>query len=342
MVLKASESIFEEIRKQGLPLIDRWIAEGYREDLHLDFKRKANPDSHYPDENDKKNYAKALSGFANSDGGVIIWGVDAPGVGKGVREKMPIKGIQHFMEHLDSLASRMVAPQVEGVVNHVILESDDIGYGVTWVPRSLTCPHRAEHHSSKKYYQRSGDSFVQLEHWQLEYMFGRRLVPDLKVTWEAIPLVDSRILSEGLFRGRGKRRGVLKLQVQNKGRAISRYGCLRIYFKPANKSFSLLTDRNHKMINYGSAESSSHYEFVEVTARANPGLVIYPSDRVTFFKFEVEYDPDKLTELNIPNFSFFYDLFGENFEGIIGQKMVIPGDAISRRFAGLQKTVIDP
>ena len=55
MVLKASESIFEEIRKQGLPLIDRWMTEGYREDLHLDFKRKANPDSHYPDENDKKN-----------------------------------------------------------------------------------------------------------------------------------------------------------------------------------------------------------------------------------------------------------------------------------------------
>jgi hypothetical protein len=44
------------------------------EDLHLDFKQLQRPFEH---RDDKRNLAKALSGFANSDGGIIIWGIDA-------------------------------------------------------------------------------------------------------------------------------------------------------------------------------------------------------------------------------------------------------------------------
>ena len=86
----AASILCEELRRKGIALIDEWVKEAYREDLHLDFKRKTNPEHGHPDDNDKKNLSKALSGFANSDGGLIVWGIDAPSGASGERAKFPI------------------------------------------------------------------------------------------------------------------------------------------------------------------------------------------------------------------------------------------------------------
>jgi predicted HTH transcriptional regulator len=45
------------------------------ESLYVDFKEVANPTNPMKQNDDKENFAKALSGFANSNGGVLIWGV---------------------------------------------------------------------------------------------------------------------------------------------------------------------------------------------------------------------------------------------------------------------------
>ena len=47
-------------------------------------------------DDDRKNYSKALSGFANSDGGVIVWGIGAPGSGPNERTKHPIHNVNSF------------------------------------------------------------------------------------------------------------------------------------------------------------------------------------------------------------------------------------------------------
>src|ERR1041385_2091090 len=54
--------------------IDRYIDESQEENLSLEFKIVNRPDLTHAD--DKKNLAKVLSGFANSSGGIIIWGVE--------------------------------------------------------------------------------------------------------------------------------------------------------------------------------------------------------------------------------------------------------------------------
>ena len=45
------------------------------ENLRLDFKLQSN--SEFTNKDDIRNFAKALSGFANSNGGIIIWGINA-------------------------------------------------------------------------------------------------------------------------------------------------------------------------------------------------------------------------------------------------------------------------
>jgi Schlafen, AlbA_2 len=55
--------------------IAEFIGQSQEENLHLEFKTLANADMRAAD--DRRNLARALSGFANSSGGLIIWGVEA-------------------------------------------------------------------------------------------------------------------------------------------------------------------------------------------------------------------------------------------------------------------------
>src|SRR5436305_9630616 len=52
-----------------------WVKQGQEEHVQLDFKTVASADLSRGE--DKKNLAKALAGFANGDGGIVVWGIDA-------------------------------------------------------------------------------------------------------------------------------------------------------------------------------------------------------------------------------------------------------------------------
>ena len=174
--MDAARDLFEQFQDQGLALIDRWVAEGIREDLHMDFKRKSSPRGPRLSDEDRRNYSKALSGFANSDSGIIVWGIGAPGSGGNERSKHPISSVKGFAEYLDSFISRLVSPSIVGAENLAVLEDgeDDVGYVISYVPKSSRAPHRAESEGLKHYYKRYGESFKIAEHFELEFIFGKR------------------------------------------------------------------------------------------------------------------------------------------------------------------------
>lgn len=172
----------EQFNRLSLTEIDEFIASGQEEHLSLEFKQVNFPD--YNNENkeyDKKNYAKALSGFANSQGGIIVWGIKASlneekqDVAK---EKKPIKQLKKFLNLLNKLEGEAISPIVVGVKHKIITEGEDTGYGVTFVPPSDTPPHMALFGESH-YYKRSGDSFYKCEHFDIRDMFFRTKTPKL-------------------------------------------------------------------------------------------------------------------------------------------------------------------
>ena len=73
---------------------------------------------------DNKNFAKALSGFANSNGGIIVWGIiprkdDTTQIDCAVELK-PIENISLFCTKLNEFTGQCVSPIVEGVRNRKI------------------------------------------------------------------------------------------------------------------------------------------------------------------------------------------------------------------------------
>jgi predicted HTH transcriptional regulator len=66
------EEWFETIELRD---INEFMDSGEQEDLRLEFKSVNKPDLSHPD--DRRNFARALSGFANTSGGIVVWGISA-------------------------------------------------------------------------------------------------------------------------------------------------------------------------------------------------------------------------------------------------------------------------
>lgn len=205
-----------------LSLLREWITNGQQEDLHLEFKSQF----------DKKTLAKAVSGFANSEGGIVVWGIDGRKDESGVDAATglsPLPNVRAIFSQLQSLTGDSVSPLVDGVEHRLIaVEGDGAGYIATLVPTSDGGPHMAKL-GENRYYKRSGDSFYVMEHFDVADMFGCRAHPSLVVAVD--PKIDSRA------HGTGGRRVWLRAMIiiENQGRGIARFPYLRVKVSPPYK-----------------------------------------------------------------------------------------------------------
>ena len=93
----------EYFAKIDLSEIERYIEESQEEHIALEFKTVNHPIYNDGNKNDdKKNFSKVLSGFANSNGGIVIWGIKAQKNLSGqdvAKEKKPIKELLHTKKY---------------------------------------------------------------------------------------------------------------------------------------------------------------------------------------------------------------------------------------------------
>lgn len=152
------------------------------ENLTLDFKTVNRP---VMTKEDRGVYSKALSGFANSSGGVIVWGVEACKQNDDeydvVCDLPEVEDAPLLVQRLNEHTGACVSPIVEGVLHQAILTgSENRGFVKTFIPESDSGPHMALIGQNKhRYFKRSGDSCYPMEHYDVADMFGRRPKPSL-------------------------------------------------------------------------------------------------------------------------------------------------------------------
>ncbi len=181
-----TQQIFEEIVAGGLPRIRAFVSDQQEEHLYLDFKKAS--EGHGPaSSDDRAHLAEALSGFANSDGGVIVWGIECKSVQKGdpdvASALRPIGNLMTFLADLQKATAEVVAPGVIGV-QHISIEDEtgqNQGYVVSFIPRSEGEPHMARGKHQHRFYYRSGSSFLKMEPYMLADRYGRRPHPKLQI-----------------------------------------------------------------------------------------------------------------------------------------------------------------
>ncbi len=188
--------IIEDIKTRGFAAIEDIVARKESEKFFIDFKLTQKDDysgQRTLFESDKKNLAKAISGFGNSEGGLIIWGIDASGSSDDYAKSIRlIKNIDNFKSLLESFISLLTVPAHKNVESFLVKKSknDTNGIAITVIPKGNERPYQCI--NDYKYYMRAGDSFVPVPHGVLQGMFGQ--TPQPNVFWmfniSKIPKID--------------------------------------------------------------------------------------------------------------------------------------------------------
>lgn len=172
-----------------MPAIDDFLNSRASEELFLDFKRSAdNGIGRTLHDTDRKNYAKAISGFANSEGGVIVWGIDCrsgPDGADVARALHPLNDVRGFLSRLEGATSGCTVPACPNV-EHSAIETEGIrGFVITHIPKSHLAPHQCL--KPQNYFVRAGSDFIAAPHGLLQGLFGRRSAPAVFHMWGLEP-----------------------------------------------------------------------------------------------------------------------------------------------------------
>ena len=190
---------------------------GKTENLHLDCKIWPQKD-----EDAQRMLAKALCGFANAEGGVLIIGFEAksrqskydPDV---IHSAVPVADAISVKSRIESLVGELVEPRVQGVLVAAVSDNpgSKAGFVLTSVPATEGLPCRSRKH--RDFYQRITAGTYPMEYFQIADMFGKRHRPQLFL-----------YLEEGTFRPEGQvYERELILGMENRGRAVAKFPSIR-------------------------------------------------------------------------------------------------------------------
>ena len=200
--------LFERLRSGQRTALEDLIAERELESLFLDFKRSpADGASLHFSPDDNKNLSRSISGFGNSSGGVVVWGVDCRReavTGNEVASKHPLLDAGGFATKVQNAISRATVPPHSGVQVSFFTETEHstAGYVAVLVPQSHVGPLRSV--ATNHYHLRSGSDFGIVPHDVLAGMFGRPPQPNVDLNVVSYPArLDGRpdhlTLAFGIF-----------------------------------------------------------------------------------------------------------------------------------------------
>src|SRR4051794_24078544 len=80
-------------------VMQRLINDKMAEGLYLEFKTKKDRSKPALDDSDSWQFSRALSGFANSDGGILLWGIETNQHEQASKLK-PVSSVSDFQDRL--------------------------------------------------------------------------------------------------------------------------------------------------------------------------------------------------------------------------------------------------
>jgi hypothetical protein len=157
----------------NLEKIESYIENRVEENIHLDYKAAAALDRN--SDAKKNEIAKDVSAFANSDGGIIIYGIkESQGEQPRFPEKIDsINKVEFTQETLEQIINSRISPKIHGIIITPISigtkENNQVVY-VVEIPKSNTA-HQAK---DKRYYRRYNFESQMMDDWEIKDIINRQ------------------------------------------------------------------------------------------------------------------------------------------------------------------------
>jgi hypothetical protein len=175
----AAAVIFQNLDSYSklVELVDNGEAEG----LHLECKAPIEPRLN---RELKAKLAEAASGFSNTTGGVILWGVSTTKHSHSgldvISQLEPIGNVQKLAQQVEAAMPTLTTPAITNSKTKILLEpnSSTRGIGITYVPMTNGDP--VQSNIDHKFHFRNGDEFTVLPYVMLKRLFSASDSPDLE------------------------------------------------------------------------------------------------------------------------------------------------------------------
>lgn len=172
------------------------------------------------DEKKKTEISKDVSAFANSQGGIIIYGISEHEDKKHIPEKIdPIDGNEYSKEWLENIILGNISPSINGLKIYPVQidkpENNHLVY-VVEIPKSNTA-HQA---NDKKYYKRYNFQSKPMEDWEIKDIINRQNISDIKIQF--IPHKSYEVINDIVSNNRNVSLSY-DIWVVNTGNIMSQY-----------------------------------------------------------------------------------------------------------------------
>ncbi len=248
----ASRGLYDAISQYSD--LEDLIANGEVEGLYLECKAPGSPNL---GKDLKATLAKAISGFSNTAGGVIIWGVSTTPKSHGGLDVLaqiePIGKCSSFLTQIVSALPRLTNPPALDVDNKTIKEKpkDTKGVVVSHIPKMVGDP--VQSIEDNFFYYRSGDGFSIAPYEMIKRLFSATDSPDLHSIFvdDIVKLTDDEFWE-------------IPIVIQNKSSAVARdvLVSLEILNPSACESIQAQQFSDHSNLNIGKRIFHGHVKSV--------------------------------------------------------------------------------
>ena len=206
-----------------LDKINQYIKDEIEEDIHLDYKAADSLGSSPPK---KAEISKDVSAFANSDGGIIIYGVkEFNEIAKRyLPEKIdPVIRTDYSKEWLEQIINSNISPKIDTVLITPISTTNpnEVLY-VVEIPKSNTA-HQAK---DKRYYKRYNFESVPMDDYEIKDVINRGNKTILKIEFD--PIMGKTKLSDFLNQ-KLNFRIEFEIKIHNYGNIMARHYAVLMY-----------------------------------------------------------------------------------------------------------------
>lgn len=147
--------------------LEKYIQLEIAESIHLDYKASPALSKKKRDE-----ICKDVSSFANSDGGMLIYGILEQDTLPTALD-MGVESTSISREWIEQIINTNIAPTIQDIEIIEIPQDTSYSYFAIKIPKSINAPHQAP---DKKYYKRYNFMSSPMEHYEVEDVKNRRII----------------------------------------------------------------------------------------------------------------------------------------------------------------------
>lgn len=254
-------------------LIDNQIEES----IHLDFKAG---DALSKQPLKKKELSKDIASFANSDGGIIVYGLDEENhVAKSFSF---IDGNEFTKEWLEQIINTTINRRIDGLMIYPVRVENDLKRTiyVVKIPRSTDAPHQSQ---DKRFYKRFNFESVMMEEYEVRQLYGRKVKSQL--------VLDQWSISQVSDAPEDKYKFLCSVRIYNSGNISEKDFKVNVIFEQYDPRLNISWPRDKSNIDYTILDKNR----VKISAESSSS--IFPNETVNVLRFNLDLSKNDLSEV---------------------------------------------